>query len=209
MRFIVLLILILTVGLLTACGGPPGAPTAIPASVVRPVQPTPVYVDDNVNFTLDESAQGQEQPDGANPVAANLIAIANAPAIIDNTDGAVVTATPIPDAPPTAMGIVRQGGTLLNGPNQSSGALTTLPAGTSVTVTGRSPDQVYYAVFTADLQAGWMAAGELVIFGAQDPRVVLPYLTTSSAPIALATLLAEAMQPVPLATIDLSSVSSP
>lgn len=173
--------LMLLVALLTgACGGPNLVkPTAVPADAVRPDQPTPVFSNKAPQYQLKASAS---------PVMVT-------PASIENLE-------PIPTVdrlanlflmpqPPTALGIASGGATLVDAPNGRQ-VVATIPAGSSVTVTGKSGDGRWLAVFADDMSSGWVSAGSLRLFGADDLIVV----DRALAPLPVATMLAEAMQPV-------------
>lgn len=168
--------------LITACGRDRVTPTPIPASVVRPVQPTPVYGQSRI-FRL-ETPQGE------------ALLITPAP-VAPATPPALPPLTPVPSQPmlpiaqnPSALGIATGGATLLDQPGGS--ALVGLPAGATVTVTGKAADGRYLAAYVDDGQAGWISASQLTLFGGDDLIVV----TESLGPGPVATLLAEAMQPV-------------
>ena len=106
----------------------------------------------------------------------------------------VAAATPLASVlwpqTPSALGIVRGGASLLNRPGGS--VLSSLPAGAVVTVTGKTADGQFVAAYTDDGMAGWISAGQLTLFGADDLVVV----EESAGPGPIATLVAEAMQPV-------------
>lgn len=175
-----LVVLSLPTLLLVACGGDAFATaTPIPASVVRPVQPSPVYSTAQPRFRLEDATP---EPIFVTPPAesANLSAIAAQRA----------PAQPVMPQFPTAMGIATGGATLVDEPRGR--AVTSLPAGGVVTVTGRSTDGGWLAVFTSDGTAGWISANSLRLFGDDDLTTVEH--SFSMAPVA--TLLAEAMLPV-------------
>ncbi len=179
-RFIALAVALLT---LTACGGPPSAATAIPADVARPDQPTPVFADATplpAAATLTPDASG-----GALPSGDGVTDSATSAPRLDLITG--LLATP---RPPTALGIATGGATLLDAPGGA--ALQSLPAGTTVTVTGRSADGNWLAAYTEAAVAGWVAAGNLRLFGADDLTVV----ERAEGPGPIATLIAEAMEPI-------------
>jgi hypothetical protein len=91
---------------------------------------------------------------------------------------------------PSALGIAASGATLFDQPGGT--AIATLAAGATATVTGKSADGRYLAAYLDDGQAGWINADQLTLFGADDLIVV----AESVGPGPVATLLAEAMQPV-------------
>jgi hypothetical protein len=181
---------------LVACGGEQGTPTPIPADVVRPEQPAPVYAASTA-FTL------------ATPVAA-LPTVALAPA---DASTAAADATPIAlpqtfdlaalQPPPTGLGILQGGAALLTAPNGA--AVTQLPAGAVVTLTGKSADGVWLAAYTEDGASGWLAANRLTLFGSETLTVV----TAAVGPGLAATLVAEAMMPMAMPIITLTLPITP
>ncbi|MDQ3249517.1 MAG: SH3 domain-containing protein [Chloroflexota bacterium] len=172
--------------MLAACGGGPPAPTAIPADIVRPQQSTPVY--------------GQSAGQFALAAASLVITDAVAPTLaMPSPESAVVAANPtrrplmLPmQQTPSALGIANAGAALLAAPGGR--VLATLPPGATLTVTGKSADQRYLAAYTGEGVAGWVAAGQLLLFGGDDLIVV----EAAVGPGPIATLLAEAMKPVVL-----------
>ena len=173
---------------LAACGGPPASPTAIPADVARPQQPTPVFAD-----ATPVPAAATLTPDTSGGDVADDAADSATPAPrLDLITG--LLATP---RPPTALGIATGGATLLDAPGGA--AVQSLPAGTTVTVTGRSADGNYLAAYTEAAVAGWVAAGNLRLFGADDLTVV----ERAEGPGPIATLIAEAMEPVEVGELEL------
>lgn len=105
--------------------------------------------------------------------------------------------------PATALGIVRGGAALLAAPN---GAVTQqLPAGATVTLTGKTADGGWLAAYNARGASGWIAASSLVLFGEETLAVV----TEARGPGDIATLLATAMAPVPMPTIVLTVTVDP
>ncbi len=178
---------------LTACGGERATPTPLPASIVRPEQPKPVY-GASTNFTLATPAVSVTQ---TIPLSA---ALGNVMPLTQSVDLAAVTPQPLTttlNQTPSALGIVQGGAVLLEKPNGR--ALGNLPTGATVTVTGKSADGRYLAVYTEQGNAGWMVTGQLRLFGG-DGLVIVP---TAEGPGPIATLLAEAMQPVTI-TANLS-----
>jgi hypothetical protein len=164
--------------LLAACGQARATPTPLPSDVVRPVQPTPHY-------------GGAAQFSLATP---------EAPAIIATTPVAPsmpLVATPFSlgfaalfDQPPSGLGIVTGGAALLEQPGGRSVA--SLPAGEIVTVTGKSSDDRFVAVYTNAFVVGWVATGQLTLYGADELEIV----ETAPNPVPLATLMTEVMAPV-------------
>ena len=175
--------LVLCVFLLAACGGPGfEPPTAIPANVVVPDQPAPVYADDVARFTTETAAETpipSAQVEGQVIRGAAPVAVSSRPTIV------------LPyQQTPSALGIVRGGAVLRKTPGgERIGALS---AGTTVTITGKSTDGSAYAVFDHDGAAGWIAASLVAVFGDDDLIVV----EGAAGPGPIATLIAEAMQPI-------------
>ncbi len=173
--------------LLTACGGERVTPTPVPASIVRPAQPAPVYGKSS-NFTL-------STPQSITITVAPIMPLAQA-ASITITQPVMLTQTPhrfalsTLEQPPSALGIATGGAVLVERPGGR--ALVNLPSGATVTITGKSADQRYVAVYTNDGVAGWVLAGQLLLFGANDLIVV----QTATGPGLIATLLAQDMQPL-------------
>lgn len=166
--------------LLSACGGAAFAtPTAIPASVVRPDQPTPIYSTAQPEFRLDTATR-----------PAIFVTPVDQIALEPPPRTTRVPLRPIMPQTPSAMGIAVGGAALLDAPAGRS--LRSIPAGAALTVTGRSPDGRWLAAFAGDGVAGWVAASALRLYGADDLTVVEEAI--SMAPVA--TILAEAMKPV-------------
>ncbi len=181
---------LLTMLILAACGGGPETPTAIPASVVRPEQPTPVY-GQATTFNLAPTVGATVESNGA-ASAAPVAAVAQpAPSEPEQTTRPLVL--PMLQTP-SALGIATGGATLLEQPNGR--ALVNLPAGATVTVTGKSADGRYLAAYTNEGVAGWVPAGQIRLFGGDDLIVV----EAAAGPGPIATLIAQAMQPVVIAT---------
>lgn len=182
--------------LLAGCGGTTGTPTPLPAAIVRPEQPTPVYPA-SMAFTLITPTQSL-------PVVA----------ITQTTALPVISEEATPIAPklslaaaqlpfPTGMGIVRGGTALLEIPN---GAVRQqLPAGAVVTLTGKSADGAWVAAYDDQGTSGWLAAQQLVLLGTETLTVV----TTASGPGLAATLVAQAMAPMAMPTIVMTATVAP
>ena len=94
------------------------------------------------------------------------------------------------------MGIATGGTTVVDEPGGS--VLATVPAGSTLTVTGRSADGDFLAVYDDSGIYGWVAAGSLKLFGAEDLTVVEGAIS----PAPVVTLMAEAMQPLETSAID-------
>ena len=179
-------------GLLAACGrGGLASPTAIPADVVRPVQPTPAYPKSSA-FTL-----------ALTPTLVALVTPLPTTAFAPIDEGQPLTATLLAgltfEQTPSAMGIARGGAILYKQPGGAS--LATLPAGTTVTVTGKSTDGKWLAAYTDAGLTGWIEANRLLLYGADDLLVV----AESAGPGPIATLIAQAMQPIPGITATLEA----
>jgi uncharacterized protein YraI len=93
------------------------------------------------------------------------------------------------DQPPSAMGIASGGVTVYSEPGGA--ALTSVPPGLALTVTGRSRDGAWLAVYTNDAVVGWIPAGSVLLYGADDLTIV----DKAFSPAPVATLLAQAMTP--------------
>ena len=163
----------------TACGGA-GAPTptAIPADVSVPDQPAPIYADDTTNFTVATPAPPIFSQDGMTSGRAASPAPSSRPTI----------ALPYQQTP-SALGVVRSGAVLRRTPGGER--IASLPAGETVTITGKTSDGRAYAVFLHDATAGWLAANAVTVFGGDD----LVTVDVASGPGPIATLVAEAMRP--------------
>ncbi|MEZ4634434.1 MAG: SH3 domain-containing protein [Caldilineaceae bacterium] len=189
----------------SGCGGPPGrsAPTPLPPGD-RVEQPTPVFVAPTLTPSPDVSAS-----DGGVSLQARLATQIAAQADADATPTSTPTSTPtqstaaiesapvaslsdVPLTNPTSLGIVGGAGAgFFASPN---GALIqSLPAGTTMTITGRSGDGAWYAAYLEDGRSGWIAVGAVQIFG--DPEE-LETVDESFSPSIVATMLAEAERPV-------------
>ena len=172
----------LALWLLAGCGGPGVATaTAIPADIVRPDQPTPAYSTAQPRYRIDEST----------PVplfAVTLPAQAEDAPPPSESRMDLVTAL-LMDQPPSAMGIASGGVTVFSEPGGA--ALTSVPPGLALTVTGRSRDGAWLAVYTNDAIVGWIPAGSVLLYGADDLTVV----DKAFSPAPVATLLAQAMTP--------------
>ncbi len=168
--------------LFAACSGPGMAtPTPIPADIVRPAQPTPQFSTAQPQFRL--------EPVTAEPV---FVATEEASRLLTppapSSDRSLLRRF-LMNQPPSALGIAPGGTVLYDEPGGS--VVAAVPAAGSVTVTGRSADGAWLAAFDRTSIAGWVPAGDLVLFGDDDLTVV----TTAFSPAPVATMLAEAMQP--------------
>jgi len=177
-------------GLLAACGGERLTPTPLPASIVRPVQPTPVYGASS-NFILSTVT-----PPTDTVAVASVPLSATAPTMAQT---AFMTATPASPAfvaqTPTALGIATGGAVLQETPGGR--VLINLPAGATVTVTGKSADGRYVAAYTDQVRVGWIPTGQLLLLGGES----LVAVEASTGPGPIATLMAEAMQPVTITQV--------
>ena len=179
----VLLVLAVMLG---ACGGEAaqGTPTPIPASVVRPVQPTPVYPARADVFTLATPASAPVfiAPTLEPPPAAALSAVESGPA-----GWQALLAI---DQPPSAIGIATGGAAIYDEPGGR--VLKSVPATGVLNVTGISEDGRWLSVYDEDATFGWTPVGQLVLYGADDLIVV----NEAVDPAVVATLIADVMQPV-------------
>lgn len=199
------LISILFLFFLAACGGPPigATPTALPPGE-RMAQPTPLFSGATPTPIPPGPAGGSgSPPQEAETVSALQAQLATRLAESRAAESAPATATrrPLADlrsaasasvlSRPTALGIVTGGANLLNAPN--GGAVGFLPAGATVTITGRSADGGWYAVYLEDSTAGWLPLGAVRLFG---DGAELETVNESIGPAIVATLLAEASRPL-------------
>jgi uncharacterized protein YraI len=188
--------------LLAACGGPPGLaqPTPLPPQV-RPDQPTPVYptlTPAPPAPTLTPVPEGEGNGVGnragaevASPEPTATPAEGNSPA--DLARVADLAAAAALANQPTGLAIVGSGGAALrDGPGGS--VQRTLNTGAAVTVTGKSTDGRWLAVFLDNGVPGWLDMGSVTLFGSED----LPVVTRAIGAQVLATMIAEASQPIVL-----------
>lgn len=174
--------------LLVACGGPPGTPTPLPPDVVRPEQPTPVYAG-NTTFNAVVTT-----PIFATPILtpSTIISDTFAPITL-GFDRSLLA-----QVPPSGLGLVLGGTALLDRPG---GALIeNLPGGTPLTLTGKSADDLWLAVYTNGGVAGWVNAAGLARYGEANLLVV----EQAFGPGPVATLIADAMIPIEMPPIDLT-----
>jgi hypothetical protein len=170
---------------LAGCGGPPQAQaTAIPASVVRPVQPTPQYPGGSDVFSL--------LTPGATAQFVVTAAAEDAWAVTDSSGSQQRAAIKlfIENQTPSAVGI-SSGGTAIYA-ERGGRTLASVPVGGVLTVTGKSADGAWYSVYNEDAVFGWVPAGQLRVYGGEDLVVV----EQAPDPAPVATLLAQAAQPV-------------
>lgn len=182
--FLASALLMLTV-MLSACGGAAqGTPTAIPADVARPVQPTPVYPARADVFTLATPAAPPIflTPTPAPPNAAVLSALETGPARWQ--------ALLAIEQSPSAMGIATGGATIYEQPGGR--VLKSVPATSVLNVTGVSADGRWLSVYDDSAVYGWVPASQLLLYGADDLIVV----DKAVDPGMVATLIADVMQPV-------------
>ncbi|MBK8049574.1 MAG: SH3 domain-containing protein [Anaerolineales bacterium] len=163
--------------------GPPVPATPIPASIVRPAQATPDYPSQAKVFTL-----------GA-PVASPVFlptATATMPAAENGGASAVrdLMQYLAMEQTPSATGIAAGGATIYEAPGGR--ALGSIPVAGLVTITGKSADGNWYAVYDDGAVFGWTPTGQLRVFGGDDLIVVEKSLD----PAPVATLIAQAMEPV-------------
>ena len=177
-----LALLLLVLG---GCGGPQRAqPTAIPAGIVRPVQPTPPYPGGAEVFSL--------LTPGATPQFAPTSAAEDALAVVDASGSQQRAAIKlfIENQTPSAVGIA-PGGTAIYA-ERGGRTLAAVPAGGVLTVTGKSADGNWYSVYDDSAVFGWAPAGQLRVYGGEQLVVV----ETAPDPAPVATLLAQAAEPV-------------
>lgn len=170
---------------LGGCGGPQRAqPTAIPASVVRPVQPAPKYPGGAEVFSL--------LTPGATPQFVPTAAAEDTLAVDDESGRQQRAAIKlfIENQTPSAVGI-SPGGTAIYA-ERGGRTLAAVPAGGILTVTGKSADEGWYAVYNENAVFGWVPAGQLRVYGGEDLVVV----ESAPDPAPVATLLAQAAEPV-------------
>lgn len=175
--------------LLTACGGgPPAQPTAIPASVAKPEQPSPDLVRGKPVFRAPEaSATVIIVPDADVNVSSQFV---------DPETGSSPSAQLSFELPPSALGIATSGTSIVDKPGGN--VMATVPGGNILTVTGRSSDKKFLAVYNDAGISGWVPVNSLKLFGADDLTVV--EFAISPAPIA--TFLAELMIPLETSALD-------
>lgn len=173
-----------TVLALTGCNrAAPATPTAIPANVVRPVQPTPAYTVQADVFTL---ATPQHPPVLITPTPTPAL---DALSTIRQGPAGWRALLAI-EQPPSAIGIATAGAVIYDRPDGR--ILKRIPPTGVLNVTGISEDGRWLSVYDDDAIFGWTPAGQLSLFGAEDLTVV----DKAVDPGVVATLIAEAMEPV-------------
>jgi hypothetical protein len=174
--------------LLVACGGPPGTPTPLSPDVARPEQPTPVYAG---NTTFNEVVT---TPIFATPILTPSTIISDTSAPVNlGFDRSLLA-----QVPPSGLGLVLGGTALLDRPGGT--VLEQLPGGTPLTLTGKSADGLWLAVYTNGGVAGWVNAADLARYGEESLLVV----EQAFGPGPVATLIADAMIPIEMPPIDLT-----
>lgn len=190
--------------LLAACEGGPGRPTATPLPPGERVeQPTPEFIAPQSAATPTADAQvAAVRSRLATQVAARQATAS--PTAVVAAQAAAATPTPtgrFSVSPalmrPTALGIVGgAGASLYRTPGGT--AIDTLPAGATLTLTGKSADGRWFAAYTDTGTPGWIEANRVNVFGAEVLEVVSEAVGASI----VATLIAEASQPItPVPTV--------
>jgi len=149
--------------------------------VARPQQPTPIYAADASRFSL------------ATPIGTPQIVPTNvsAAAVVEPAPGArAVIRLFIENQTPSAVGIAAGGATIFA--TRGGSAVAGVPVGGVVTVTGKSADGGWYAVYDNQYAYGWLPAGQLRVYGGDDLIVIDEALD----PAPIATLLAQTDQPM-------------
>lgn len=171
--------------LLAACGGPPPSdPTPLPASVVRPEQPTPVYSSNAQVFTLATPR--------VTPIFVTATPSPEDPAALSavSTGRAGWTALLAIEQSPSAVGIATGGAAIYDEPGGR--VLKSVPGTGVLNVTGVSADGRWLSVYDETGIYGWVPSGQLALFGDDDLTVV----DKAVDPGVVATLIADVMQPV-------------
>lgn len=187
---------VVALGLLAGCANAQAEPTAIPASIVRPEQPTPSYAGTLPQFRLAEATRA---PVFVPTRDANAAATIAAQQVSGPSRRSLLQAL-LMNQPPSATGIAPGGATILDAPGGS--AVGSVPGAGTVTVTGRSADGRWLAIYTDDGIAGWVSAGALVLYGDDD----LTTVDSAFSPGPVSTLIAEAMQPVSTPLADMMAL---
>jgi hypothetical protein len=199
-----ILLLLMTGIVSSSCVGGPGAatPTPLPPGE-RIEQPTAIFIAPTPTSTSEPAPTAEinpiqamvatqialralETPEAATPVPTATVA---APVEADPVRRALID-TQL--TRPTSMGIVSGGGAGFFA-SPGGALIQSLPAGSTLTITGRTGDGGWYAAYLGDGRAGWIAVGAARIFG--DPGE-LEIVNQSFSPAIVATLIAEANRPV-------------
>jgi uncharacterized protein YraI len=192
-----LFVLSLALALLIGCGGPgSAAPTPLPPGD-RVEQPTPVFLAPTQTPTSESSPTDEDNPVQAllaTQIALRLqetptLTATLMPTVVENGTRSIVIDRTL--SRPTSMGIAADGAAFFASPGGA--VIQSLPAGETLTITGRSGNSGWYAAYLGDGRAGWVAVGSVRIFG--DPGE-LEIVSESISPGIVATLIAEANRPV-------------
>ncbi|MDE0633105.1 MAG: SH3 domain-containing protein [Caldilineaceae bacterium] len=187
------LALLLLILVIAACGRRPTAPTPLPPGT--PVaQPTPDFSapaqPDSATRTADQTADQTAQ--SLRTRLAQETSLTPSPSPLTPAVTPVVALDPSLDVfnRPNALGILADGGILYAAPGGTARA--NLQVGATLTITGRSADGAWYAVYLADGTAGWAPAAQVRVFG---DAAELETVQESLGPAVVATLIAQASQP--------------
>ena len=188
------LVLLVMALLVAGCGrsSRAGTPTPLPP-LVRPEQPTPFYGVVTTPTATPEPVSSSEsiRQQLATKVAEQRLAMATPTPTSALSPAVSVTETPVLMLP-TALGIVSgSGATFYKTPGGA--VIDILPAGATVTITGKSADGRWLAAYTGEGVPGWIEAGRAHVFGDEDMLVTV---TESRGAEIIATLIAEANLPV-------------
>lgn len=182
-----LLVLAAALLLVSACGQPGGgAPTALPPGT-RIAQPTPDFrapqAEVMVAATVDlaEMIRRQLAQERASPLETPT-ATARPPQTLASLSVF---------SRPTALGILPAASPLYTAVNGNP--IAALQVGTTLTISGRSADQNWFAVYLADGTAGWVPVSQVRVFGDTE---ALEVVQESVGPALVATLVAEASNPL-------------
>lgn len=169
---------------LAGCGGAimPTA-TPLPASIVRVPQSTPAFpvrADVFSNATPPAAVFIEPTPVSAAPLAAET-----PPAVSRALLRAAVSSQT-----PSAVGIAPGGGVIYDAP--AGRVVGSIPTAGVVTITGRSADGNWYAVYDEAATFGWTPVNQLRVYGGDDLIVV----AVAPDPGPVATLIAQSRAPV-------------
>ncbi len=213
-----LLALTMLMLIMTSCaGGRPGRATATPLPPGDPIaQPSPVFAvptpaapptattdatsSDSVQALLATRIAEQSEPT-ALPTSSPTTAPTQTSVAVESLVRRALGDDPLTQ--PTSLAIVSGDGAGFFA-TPGGGLIQSLPAGITLTVTGRSGDGAWYAVYLADGRSGWVGTGAVRIFG--DPQELVT-VSESYSPAIVATLIAEAQRPV--TPIPTRAVSTP